>query len=165
MLPEKRFEMHSNVRTKNFLQQKVEGSERWPVCSVPQQWVSFLLLFLFYFCGIFLFIQMHTILCFWMLEWGNERRPHSDAFMCAVLTRLNSPSERLMRKNGLAQEPTGCIHSCHHHLNPRLLNLQLWPPAWMGNDLSAAAWHTLCLQMSPMSSGCNNTAAYSPEWV
>ena len=74
-----------------------------------------------------------------MEEQSTERRPHSDIFICVVLTRLNSPSERLMRRNGLAEEPTGCIHSCHHHLNPGLLNLQLWPPTWMGNDLSVRA--------------------------
>lgn len=71
-----------------------------------------------------------------MEEQSTERRPHSDIFICVVLTRLNSPSERLMRRNGLVEEPTGCIHSCHHHLNPGLLNPQLWSPEWMGNDLS-----------------------------
>lgn len=72
-------------------------------------------------------------------EQSTARRPHSDIFIYVVLTRLNSPSERLMRKNGLVEEPTGCIYSCHHHLNPGLLNLQLWPPTWMGNDLSVLA--------------------------
>lgn len=72
-------------------------------------------------------------------EQSAGRSPHSDIFMYVVLTRLNSPSERLMRRNGLVEEPTGCIHSCHHHLNPGLLNLHIWPPTWMGNDLSALA--------------------------
>lgn len=74
-----------------------------------------------------------------------------------MLTRLDSPSERLMRRNGLVEEPSGCIHSCHHHLNPGLLNLQLWPPAWMGNDLSMFAWHPLLLQWNFSSCSHKNT--------
>eukprot|EP00064_Thunnus_orientalis_P003731 superscaffoldBa00000317_g3742 len=42
-----------------------------------------------------------------MKEQSTERRPHSDIFICVVLTQLNSPSERLMRRNGLVEEPTG----------------------------------------------------------
>lgn len=104
--------------------------------------------------------QMHT-LSFApqrrMRKQSTERRPHSDIFICVVLTRLNSPSERLMRRNGLVEEPTGCIHSCHHHLNPGLLNPQLWPPAWMGNDLSVLGWHPLRLQGNRSSPVRNNT--------
>lgn len=96
-----------------------------------------------------------------MKRQSTERRPH-NIFICAVLTLLNSPSERLMRRNGLVEEPTGCIHSCHHHLNPGLLNPQLWPPAWMGNDLSVLAWHPLCLQQNRSSSIHNNTAELNP---
>lgn len=79
-------------------------------------------------------------------EQGTERRPHSDIFICVVLTQPNSPSERLMRRNGLVNEPTGCSRGCHHHLNAGVLTVQLWPPTWMGNDLSAHPWHVLYLQ-------------------
>lgn len=85
-------------------------------------------------------------------EQSTERRPHSNIFIYVVLTWLNFPFKRLMRRNGLVEEPTGCIHSCHHHLNPGLLNLQLWPPTWMGNDLSVLDWHPLCLQQNHSSS-------------
>lgn len=86
-------------------------------------------------------------------EWNStERRPQSNIFIYVVLTWLNSPFKRLMRTNGLVEEPTACIHSCHHHLNPGLLNLQLWPPTWMGNDLSVLDWHPLCQQWSHSSS-------------
>lgn len=90
-------------------------------------------------------------------EQGRDRRPNSNIFICVVLTRLDSPSERLMRRNGLVEEPSGCIHSCHHHLNPGLLNLQLWPPAWMGNDLSMFAWHPLLLRWNFSSCSHKNT--------
>jgi hypothetical protein len=47
-------------------------------------------------------------------------RPHS--LISVVLTQLNSPSERLMRRNGLVEEPAMCIHSCHHQLHTGLLS-------------------------------------------
>lgn len=95
-------------------------------------------------------------------EQSAGRSPHSDIFMYVVLTRLNSPSERLMRRNGLVEEPTGCIHSCHHHLNPGLLNLHIWPPTWMGNDLSALAWHPLRLRRNHSSAVRGNTSPLNP---
>lgn len=78
------------------------------------------------------------------------RSPHSDIFMYVVLTWLNSPSERLMRRNGLVKEPTGCIHSCHHHLNPELLSVHIeasyvegkWPVCVCLTLSLSAAQHT-----------------------
>lgn len=116
--------------------------------------VFFSYVFVVYSC--ILFLSLKCMLSFaprWrMKEQSTERKPHSNIFICVVLTWLNSPFERLMRRNGLVEEPTGCIHSCHHHLNPGLLNLQLWPPTWMGNDLSVLDWHPLCLQRNRSSS-------------
>lgn len=88
--------------------------------------------FVFYSCTHSLFFLKCTLsFCSSREEWkskSTQRRPHSDVFIGIVLTPLNSPSEKLMRRNGLVEEPTGCIHSCHHHLNPGLLSLQVWPP-------------------------------------
>lgn len=57
-----------------------------------------------------------------------ERRARwGGIFISVVLTQPDSPSEKLMRRNGLVEEPTGRIYTCHRHLNPRLLNLQLRP--------------------------------------
>lgn len=100
-----------------------------------------LCLCLLFLCSLSLSLKCTLSFAPWrrMKEQSTERRPHSDIFICVVLTPQNSPSEKLMRRNGLVEEPTGCIHSCHHHLNPGLLNLQLWPPTWIGNDLSVLA--------------------------
>lgn len=130
--------------SENILQQELPnvGMERKGMTSTATDFLfSYSFAVFFYFCAIPIFSHIHTQ---WFAsqkrikEKGSERRPHSNTFICAMLTRLNSPSESLMRKNGLAEEPTRCIHSCHHHLNPRLLNPQLCPPAWMGNDLSVS---------------------------
>lgn len=58
-------------------------------------------------------------------ELGEEAAP--DIFISVVLTQPDSPSEKLMRRNGLVEEPTGRIYTCHRHLNPGLLNLQSRP--------------------------------------
>lgn len=119
----------------------------------------------FYSCALSLSLKCTHCFAPWrrMKEQSRERRPHSDIFICVVLTQLNSPSEKLMRRNGLVEEPTGCIHSCHHHLNPGVLNLQLWPPTWMGNDLSVLVWHPLCLQQNHSSSIYNNASLLNPR--
>lgn len=138
------------------------------------EWVSHKdsLSLLYHFIFVFLFLRSLSLSlkcthCFAprrrMKEQSRERRPHSDIFICVVLTQLNSPSEKLMRRNGLVEEPTGCIHSCHHHLNPGVLNLQLWPPTWMGNDLSVLVWHPLCLQQNHSSSIYNNASLLNPR--
>lgn len=67
----------------------------------------------------------------WVENWVyvERRRRHDDIFISVVLTQPDSPSKKLMRRNGLAEEPPGCIYTCHHHPNPGLLNLQLRPMA------------------------------------
>lgn len=121
-------------------QQELQERETERMCPTS---LSALSPFVFVFFSCALSLSLKCTLSFAprrrMEEQSTERRPHSDIFICVVLTRQNSPSEKLMRRNGLVEEPTGCIHSCHHHLNPGLLNLQLWPPTWMGNDLSVLA--------------------------
>lgn len=74
--------------------------------------------------------------------------PHGDIFISVALTRLHSPSERLMRRNGLAEEESLRNHSGRYHLNAALLSPWLGPPAQMGNDLSISAWHSLRLHLT-----------------
>lgn len=62
---------------------------------------------------------------FLSVELGEEAA--RDIFISVLLTQPDSPSEKLMRRNGLVEEPTGRIYTCHRHLNSGLLNLQLRP--------------------------------------
>lgn len=66
-----------------------------------------------------------------------------DIFISVVLTQPDSPSEKLMRRNGLVEEPTGRIYTCHRHLNPGLLNLQLRPCSL---PLPLCGWEMTCLR-------------------
>lgn len=122
--------------------------------SLPSKKFSILFLF-FPKCVIFLLHREE-------IKSKAQRGGHTAAFL-SVLTRLNSPFERLMRRNGLVEEPTECIHCCHHHLNPGLLSLQLWPP-YMDGKWPVCTWLTPSLSTAkPVNHHPkNNTAQLNP---
>lgn len=103
----------------------------------------------FYYYAAFSFPQMHTLLLLHGVESKSRtRRGGHTATFLSMLCWLGRTLPLRGWWGGMAlwREPAECIYSCHHHLNPGLLNLQLWPPTWMGNDLSVLAWHPLRLQ-------------------
>lgn len=58
-----------------------------------------------------------------------------------MLTQPDSPSKKLMRRNGLMEEPTGRIYTCHRHLISGLLNLQPPPPpSHHGLEMTCLPW-------------------------
>lgn len=73
-------------------------------------------------------------------------------FIGIVLTQLNSPSEKRMRRNGLAEEASGCIH-----IAAVIVWIQccwvssLGPLQWMGNDLSVSTRHSTTALQTPSS--------------
>lgn len=74
-----------------------------------------------------------------------------------MLTQPDSPSEKLMRRNGLVEEPTGRIYTCHRHLNPRLLNLQLRPHSLPPPPPCADGKRPVCVGLTPSPSASPST--------
>lgn len=144
----------------------IEGHEE-RVCPTG---IAFLLTCSLSFISLLSFSQMHTLLLLHREESKSkaQRGGHTATFL-SLLCWLGwtLPLRGWWGEMALWRNQPGAS-SCHHHMNPGLLNLQLWPPTWMGNDLSALVWHSLCLQQNH-SFSVYNTSLLNPvsmgRWV
>lgn len=123
---------------------------------------SFVFVFL---CSLY-YSQMQTVLCITKKKKkkNSESRGHTATFLY-VLCWLDwtLPLRGWWGRMALWSNQPGASIAVIIMWIQEVLNKQLWPPVWMGNDLSVLAWHPLRLQPRhpPPSSSSSSSSVYN----